>query len=209
MKDRESLIFFLLGVGLVLLIVGIFYRKWNIYYKFKPRTTIQRFFSELLGERGSQIWIMFIAITLFLLPAAYLSYVHYIKPKLPAEYSQKTEDIALRHIVKSNRSHDGWIISAPVEWTTVNHIQQRLSYTDLHIYDSISFRDNYLEELPDFIWKMSNLKHLNLKNNKIISLPIETIKKSPLSHIYITGNPIDKNNLIELKSLGITIVNEE
>ena len=209
MKDRQIIIYIFLGAGLVLLILGIFYRKWNLYNKFKPRKAIGKLIREILGERGSQIWLIFVAITLFLLPGLYLSYLHYIKPNLPEEYSNKTDTVVLRHIMKATKIDDGWITSAPISWTTVDKIKDQLRYTNLDSYDSISFKDNYLDELPDFVWNMKNLKSLYLKNNKIIVLPIEKIKTSEIKTIYITGNPISNENINQIKNLGITIINEK
>jgi Leucine-rich repeat (LRR) protein len=209
MKDREIIIYMFLGIGLILLILGIFYRKWNLFNRLKPRKPIAKFIREILGERGSQIWIFFISITFFLLPGLYLSYLQYVRPHLPAEYSQKTDGIALRHIMKPNKIDDGWIRSAPITWTTVDKIKDQLRYSDLDSYDSISFKDNYLDELPNFVWNMKNLKCLYLKNNKIKVLPIEKIKNTDIKTIYIMGNPFTDENIHQIKELGIDINNEK
>ncbi|NMH87711.1 hypothetical protein [Flavivirga algicola] len=209
MKNRETIIYFLLGIGLFLLIIGIFYRKWNLFKILKPRKAIGRFIRDMLGERGSQIWVLFVAFTFFLFPGLYLSYLHYIKPQLPPEYSQKTDKIALRYVIEPKKIDDGWTTSAPIEWTTVDIIKGKLSYTNLDSYDSISFRDNYLNKLPDFVWNMKNLKSLNLENNKISVLPIKKVKKSNINKIYIIGNPITNENVNQIKDLGITIINEK
>ncbi len=188
MIDREILIYIFLGIGLTLLIVGIFYRKWNLFSRFL---------------------ILLVSITFFLLPGLYLSYLQYLKPHLPAEYRQKTDYIALRHIMKPNKIDDEWIRSATITWTTIDKIKDRLRYSDLDSYDSISFRDNYLDELPDFVWDMKNLKSLYLKNNKIETLPIEKIKNTGIKTIYIIGNPFTKENINKIKQLGIDINDEK
>jgi len=192
MDSKNLFIFLFLGIGLILLILGIFYKKWNLYNKLKPRRALGKIFREILGENGSRNYMLFLSIV-FLSIGFYITYRVHIKPNLPARYSKKTTDITLSET-------DGIIM-----WTT---IEKAKNYSDLN-FDKVSLKNNFIEQLPDFIWKIETLNTLDLENNDIDNISIEKLKESHINKIILTGNPISNDKIKEIEKLGIVVVKIE
>lgn len=65
----------------------------------------------------------------------------------------------------------------------------------------LSFKNNYLKEVPEVVWNIENLKILNLANNKIKKIDLEGIRKlKQLDTLIITGTPIAEDNLQQISS---------
>ena len=67
-------------------------------------------------------------------------------------------------------------------------------------YRTISFKDNGLNEIPNFIWEMSNLTELELTNNNLKTLPVKKIKAlQKLEILKLDSFKINKKSLIDFQ----------
>lgn len=61
---------------------------------------------------------------------------------------------------------------------------------DLPNIESLDFRDNRLEYLPDDLNRLSRLKRLSIKENQVSKLPVCIGCMPSLSSVLVSGNPI-------------------
>jgi len=193
MNDRNIIIYLFLGTGLIFLILGIFYKKWNLYNILKPRRVIGKLFREILGENGTQNYILLLSLV-FLSIGFYITYNVHIKPNLPNRYSKKTTNITL--------SKNG---GKETMWVTIKNAEK---YTNLN-FDKVSLKNNFIDSIPDFIWKIETLTTLDLENNDIKKIPLERLKKSKIKKIILTGNPISIDEIKKIEMLDIEVIKIE
>lgn len=59
----------------------------------------------------------------------------------------------------------------------MDKIEKVEKYADI-IFDKVSLKNNFIDVLPNFIWKIETIITLDLENNDIEKISLEKIKKS-------------------------------
>ncbi len=95
------------------------------HYILKPRRVICKLFREILGEKGTQNYILLLSLV-FLSIGFYITYNVHIKPNLPNRYSKKTTNITL--------SKNG---GKETMWMTIKNAEK---YTNLN-FDKVSLKN--------------------------------------------------------------------
>jgi len=160
-------IFFFLGI--VLLVIGINYKRWNGHKKTNPRKLIGKQIKAGLRQSGMQIYSIILG-AISLLISCLLLYFVVIKPNLSERYSKKSTYIRL--------IGDSFSQSIPLKYV----------YSDVNPMEKIKRMDMancFLDEVPPFIWEFQNLESINMTNNDFQNLPIELIKKRNLKYLSL------------------------
>lgn len=67
-------------------------------------------------------------------------------------------------------------------------------------YIEVSFKNNYINKIPDFIWEIKNLELIDLTSNNINELDIKSLSKMRhLKTIILTNNPIAKEKVKNIR----------
>ncbi len=90
-------------------------------------------------------------------------------------------------------------------WVPIKNAE---NYTNLNI-DEVSLKNNFIDSIPDFIWKIKTLTTLDLENNDIKKISLERLKKSKIKKIILTGNPISIDEIKKIEMLDIEVIKIE
>ena len=172
------------------------------------RRPLHRLARSIWGYTGERIYTGLVGVAFMGVACFFLFHMH-LKPLLGEKYNKKTESITLYG--PTIYDVDSTIVKHPTMYGAsfkhLNSKQKRLGDDFLLEYEVIKFTYNYLPEIPEIVWKMKNLKVINLAKNEVTHIPIDKIKSLQyLETIVVTDNPLDSLNLLELKTLdGIRI----
>lgn len=170
----------------------------NTHKNYSQKKLKHRLVQNILGINGARVLYGFLGLGLILF-GTFILFQFFVTPKLGNEYNNKTNEfiISSRTINKEGYTLNSNII------TNLNQLKSRIKFggeEQLNKYVKISFKNNYLEEIPQIVWKMKNLKTIDLTYNKIVNLNIEQISKmDSLKIIVLKNNPITKENIDKLR----------
>ena len=188
-------IFFLFGIFL-------FYascKGWNRNYV--PHQRSARILKYAIGYNGTRFFTGLIASVLILIPTL-IFFNKVVEIKAPKRMTSKSE---LVFLTPNNANNQDKSIHIGDRSGDLNIITEHIKYSRPEIRDNyikVSFKDNYLDKLPTFIFKLQNLEEIDLTNNDIETLPINQIKNlKKLRKIILTNNPISSENLNQIKQL--------
>jgi hypothetical protein len=188
-------IFFLLGIFLFY----ASYKGWNKNYV--PHKRSARILKEVIGYNGIRVVTGLIGSILILIPSL-IFFNKVIGIKAPKRMTSKSE---LVFLTPNNDNDQDKSIHFGDRSGDLNLITEHIKYSSPEIRDNyirVSFKDNYLEEVPEIIFKLQNLEEIDLTNNDIESLPINQIKSlKKLRKIILINNPISPENLNQIKQL--------
>lgn len=187
-------IFFLFGIFLFYSA----YKGWNKNYV--PHKHSARIVKEAIGYNGTRFVVGLIGSILILIPTLiFLNKVAGIEPPKKMTRSE------LIFLTPNNDNNQDKSIHFGDTTGDLNIITEHVKYAPREIRDNyikVSFKDNYLDELPQFIFKLQNLQEIDLTNNDIENLPIEQLKSlKKLRKIILTNNPVSPENLNQIKQL--------
>ena len=182
----------------VLLIYKAF-KGWDKNYV--PHKLSARIIREIVGYNGTRVLVGAIGVVFALIPVLIFSdKVLGISP--PERLTAKSDIIFITATPDQNRS----IYAVGGDRSgNLQSITDNIKYSPKEIRDTyikISFRNNYLDDLPLITFNLQNLEEIDLGNNDIENLPIDKLKSlKKLRKIIVTNNPISPENLKELKQL--------
>ncbi len=184
-------------LGIFILIVAIKIRKG-----FTPRRPLAKLIRRVLGEKGTRIFAGIVGVGLILYGGSFFISMNHID--FPSAKEKKSDKVWIVKISVTGSDTTKSYISTPIDM-----LEHAYNYPNLN-FVSISFKNNYIKEVPDVVWDMINLKKINLTNNQITALPIEKIKKlKKLQTIILINNPISESELIKIrKELDLNIQTE-
>lgn len=180
-------------LGLFILIISI----KNIKAK-KPTKLSSIIIRKLLGETGTRIFAGIAAIAMMIFGFNFFMKINEFK--FPGHDKKKTNIVVMtkQKIIDANTT------SYSSRRMTLPELKKEYKYAGNSLiadYTSISFKNNYIKKLPDFVWSMKELEEIDLTNNKITSLPKEQLASLPkLKTLILTGNPIDSTESFLIKN---------
>lgn len=186
----------LYGISAIAILAGI----WTLYYslkkwnpEYKPRKVLAKLIRELLGSKGSQIFsgIMGTLLIIFGIGITYLTLTKDTRSKnksyAKSEFIRITEfDAQYGAVLNSKQKIEKQKIS-------------RMGKEHLKNYQTVSFKNNGIDEIPDFVWEMSNLEILDLTNNELTDIPSDINKLVNLKSLILNGNPVKLEQVENLK----------
>ncbi|MDO5979261.1 hypothetical protein [Flavivirga spongiicola] len=183
------------GIGLWILFYV--FKKWNPNYV--PRKITAKIIRNLFGSKGSRIFsgIMGTIILIFGIGLFYLE-----STRESRHLSNKEKTYIKTDNIQITQHSDNSILH-----TTLKIEQQKISRIGkdhLKNYKTISFDGNGLENIPNIIWDMTNLRILDLSNNELTEIHQykDKIQKfEELNLIILDNNPMD--------SLYVKKINQE
>ncbi len=189
----------------LLSIVAILAGVYSIYASIKnthknhsQHRAKHRIIQNVLGINGARIFYGLLGFGLILF-GLFILFQSYVKPKLGNEYNNKTDKFIL---VSETVTVDGFSVSSNLTTTLkqLNNSIKILGKSELDKYVQVSFRNNYLEKIPDLVWEMKNLKAIDLTFNNISKLDVKKLSKmEKLKVINLSNNPISKKSIEILK----------
>jgi len=199
----------LIIIGIVLFLTGgylILTALKNWHSDYVPKRFFARAIKESLSPTAYR-YFQGIFGSVIIITVLSLAYIEFIKPKIS---KNKTNIITVKYSDGTGKalsfmgSSDG---SSIVTLSTTNEKINRIKH-EFELFDSISFKDNYIREFPDFIFEMKNLEVINFTNNDLSDLPVSKIKNlKELRKIILVNNPIDSFRINKIKKeLDIEII---
>jgi hypothetical protein len=193
-------IFFLLGI----FFFYVSYRGWNENYV--PDKRSARILKDVIGYNGTRFVTGLIGSVLILVPTL-IFFNKVIGIKAPQRMTSKSE---LVFLTPNNTNNPDKSIHFGDRSGDLNTIMEHIKYSSPEIranYIKVSFKDNYLDELPFITFKLQNLEEIDLTNNDIENLPIDQLKSlKKLRKIILTNNPISSENLNQIKKLHYILI---
>lgn len=181
--------------GIFILIAAILNWGKNL----TPRKLVYKLIREALGEQGTRIFVGLGGIGLILY-GTFIFSTMYLGLDPFSQKDHPTNQIILEKqtIIDSNTT------TSSSQSSTIKALELNVKSNGESIlkdYIKVSFKNNYLTNIPNIIWEMENLEEIDLTNNKISKLPIENLKKlNNLKSLILTNNPIDKTEIDRLKT---------
>ena len=154
----------ILIISIIVMLIGI----WAVYYSLKlwnpnyrPRKLIAKLIRQSLGSKGTQIFTIIFGTVLILFGSG-MTYMTLTKGKLnPYSSYNKSEWITISVF----NAQMGAILRSKVSLE-----KQKISRSGkdhLKNYQTVSFKNNGIKEIPNFVWDMSNLEKLDMTNNEL------------------------------------------
>ena len=189
-----------IGLGIYAILSGV--KGW--YRNQRSKKLLGSLMRALLGEElfGKAL----IAFGIFLISApiligAIVIRASYGSPENPDNTQAIQTVITDEIIIRYNHPASGEITM----YTTANKIRDKVEiigeeeYTK---YMAISFKNNNLTKIPDFVWKAKNLREIDLTNNNINSIPVDQLKSmTNIKKLVLDNNPVNIENVNRLKSM--------
>ncbi|WP_165749044.1 DUF308 domain-containing protein [Cellulophaga sp. Z1A5H] len=167
-------------VILLLAIIAIFAGIYTIYASIKNkhkdyshRKLKHRIIQNVLGVAGARIFYGFLGIGLVLF-GLFMLFQFYVKPNLGNEYNNKTDQFTL--VSKTLSTEDYTMTSSTT--STLKQLDITLSVIGeekLKDYVSADFSNNYLNQIPEVVWKMKNLKRIDFTYNNITEIDLKQL----------------------------------
>ena len=161
-----------------------------------------RIVQYVLGVDGARVFYGIIGAGMILFGLVVLFQMH-VKPLLGEKINNKTDQITLSLIMPNASADYEMTVSEITNFARLKENVRIMGEEQLLKYSTISLRDNYLKEIPEMVWKMENLKSLDLTNNEIESISIQNLQRLPkLESIILDGNHISEENLREIREFN-------
>ncbi len=196
-------------IFIILFLTFVFlYGVYFIYKAFKgwdnsyiPHKMSARIIREIIGYNGTRVIMGIIGFVFALIPTLiFANKVLGINP--PARLASKSDIISIS--AKPDKTRGIYAVGGD-RYGDLQSITDNIKYNSQEIRDTyikISFKDNYLDELPLITFKLQNLEEIDLENNDIENLPVDQLKNlKKLRKIILTNNPISPENLRQIKQL--------
>ncbi|WP_282117344.1 leucine-rich repeat domain-containing protein [Cellulophaga baltica] len=192
-------------VILLLAIIALLAGGYTIYASIKNkhkdyshRKLKYRIIQNVLGVDGARIFYGFLGIGLIIF-GGFILFQFYVKPNLGNEYNNKTDQFAL--VSKTLSTGDYTMTSSTT--STLKQLETSLKITGeekLQDYVSADFSNNYLNQIPEIVWKMKNLKRIDFTYNNITEIDLTQLSKmDSLTTIILSNNPISIAKIKTLK----------
>jgi hypothetical protein len=188
----------LLNIFLIIIILsGIFF----IYKSIKgwdksiiPTKASARLLKSILGYEGLRI-LMGIVGFIFIIFSIILFSIFYFNASLG--FTKKDE------VVMKTKSGEIYGTNAQIK----DRLKYSISPEKKVEIEEISFKNNNIKDIPEYLWELKGLKSINFENNNLSVLPIEKIKSlDSLKILNIKNNPIKLDNVSEIQKLNIIVV---
>jgi len=170
----------------------------NTHKNHSQRKLKHRMIQKILGINGARFFYGILGFGLIIF-GVFILFQYYIKPNLGNEYNNKTDKFIL---VSKTINNDGYTIQSNTH-TTLEQLKNKIKIIGdekLNEFVQVSFKNNYINKVPDIIWKMKNLKFIDLTYNNISELNIEKIKNmDSLKTIILRENPISEEKIKEIR----------
>lgn len=188
----------------VFFLMGIFFvfksrKGWNQNYV--PSKFLARIIKEAVGYNGTRFLVGLVGAILIIIPMLIFAN-QVLGISLPHRATSKSNIVFIAAKPDENRS-----LYSPGgdRYGDLQSITDHIKYSNPEIrntYFKISFKDNYLNELPLITFELQNLEEIDLCNNDIEYLPIDKLKSlKKLRKIILTNNPVSPENLNQIKQL--------
>ncbi|MFW2375202.1 leucine-rich repeat domain-containing protein [Cellulophaga baltica 4] len=192
-------------VILLLAIIALLAGGYTIYASIKNkhkdyshRKLKHRIIQNVLGVDGARIFYGFLGIGLIIF-GGFILFQFYVKPNLGNEYNNKTDQFTL--VSKTLSTGDYTMTSSTT--STLKQLETSLKITGeekLQDYVSADFSNNYLNQIPEIVWKMKNLKRIDFTYNNITEIDLTQLSKmDSLTTIILSNNPISIAKIKTLK----------
>ena len=195
----KSIIVILSIIVIIAGIYSIYASIKNTHQNHSQRKFKHRMIQKILGINGARVFYGFLGAGLIVF-GLFMLFQFFVKPNLGNEYNNKTDKFVL---ISNTISNDKFIMTSSLT-TTLEQLKSSIKIVGnakLDEYVQIDFNNNYLDNLPDIVWQMKNLKTINLTNNNISDLDIDKISKmDSLKTIDLTNNPISIEKINEIRA---------
>ncbi|MCZ4245892.1 hypothetical protein [Pedobacter punctiformis] len=199
---------FLMLFLVVMLFAGLFFiyksvKGWDRdYIPKKMKTKIIR---QILGYNGSRLLMGTIGVLFLILPL-YTFSDKFLGIHLNKRITDKQDFIVLSSKADPVKTPESITTPSGERTGTLSVMADHINYSSekvLNSYYKIVLKDNYLEELPPFVWKLKNLEEIDLENNDLKDLPVEKLLElKNLKKLNLKNNPLSKESSEKLKSLN-------
>ena len=170
----------------------------NTHKNHSQRKLKHRLIQKILGINGARFFYGILGFG-FIILGVFILFQSYIKPDLGNEYNNKTDKFVL---VSKTINNDGYTMKSKTH-TTLEQLKSTIKIIGnekLNEYVQVSFKNNYINKVPDIIWEMKNLNFIDLTYNNISELNIEKIiKMDSLKTIILKENPISEEKIKEIR----------
>lgn len=182
----------------LLLIVGAFTLRGAITNSFKDvelKKARARMLRSMLGDTGYRIFLGIVGSVFILLAVSFIA-IKLVGSKGTSQQSETDEIYISMTSADSNTSEV--LITDESKLMESFRLVRGLDYER---YRSISFRNNYRDELPEAIWSMKALESIDLTNNEFETLPLDQLAALPgLQKLILIGNPFDSSYVATIQS---------
>ncbi|MEJ0029535.1 MAG: hypothetical protein WDO15_03850 [Bacteroidota bacterium] len=181
---------------IVLLALGIYALQGAIRHSFKDvesKTGKARLVRSLLGETGFRYFIGAIGVA-FIVAALFATVTLGFGVDIGGDRTDRVEI----HIMPDSTS-TGSLLTATMPQLKMKY--QYMGDAEFQKYQQVSFRNHYMDKLPDLLWKMTNVESIDLSNNDFQELPLQDLAKlTKLKKLVLDGNPIEPAYLEQIRS---------
>jgi len=197
--EPKTILIIISTVAILAGIYAIYASIKNTHKNHSQRRLKHRLVQKILGINGARIFYGFLGSGLIAF-GIFMLFQFLVKPKLGQEYNNKTNKFVL---VSKTTTNDQYIMNSSIT-TTLDQLQSSikvLGKEKLYEYVEVSFKDNYLESIPEITWEMKNLEVIDLTYNNIHEIDINKISgMEKLKTIILTNNPISSEKIEEIKT---------
>ena len=196
--EPKTIIILIAIIAIIAGIYSIYASIKNTHKNHSQRRLKHRIIQKILGVNGARIFYGILGFGLFIFGVIILFQI-LIKPKLGNEYNNRTNKFIL---VSKTINKNGYSLSSSttLNFEQLNRTIQIKGKDELNKYVQASFKNNYLDEVPEIVWKMKNLRVIDFTYNNIAQIDINKLSKmDSLKTIILTNNPISKEKINEIK----------
>jgi hypothetical protein len=192
----------------VLFALGIYALQGAIRHSFKDvesKTPKARLVRSLLGETGFRYFIGLIGVV-FIAAALFATVTLGFGVDIGGHKTDWVEIVVMPDSLDTNGSR----LSAKMSSLRMKY--QYKGDAEFQKYQRVSFRNHYMDKLPDLLWKMTNVESIDLSNNDFEELPLEQLSKlTKLKTLVLDGNPMEPGYVdqVRTKLPGVEVIKVE
>ncbi len=178
----------------------------NLHKNYSHRRLKHKLIQKILGVNGARVFYAILGMGLIVF-GTFILFLLFIKPKLGNEFNNRTDKFLL---VSKTINHNGYsmISSTTCNFEQLNHTIEIKGKNELNKYIKASFKNNYLDKVPDIVWEMKNLRVIDFTYNNITQIDIDKLSKmDSLKTLILRNNPISSEEIKKIKEkTGIKVI---